>query len=95
MIPHLLKWPGSHRRLAPRMIAEGRAALDGADPTAIVDLTVGGGCFLIEAMQAWPSARLLLADTCAPLARLWLDLSTPDGADAVEAVMAREAALRM
>lgn len=90
-IEHPLTWPGSHRRLAPRMILEGRALLDGRDPTAIVDLTVGGGGSALAMMDAWPSARVLLADSSEPTARLWLDLSTAAGAADLEAEVAAHA----
>ncbi len=90
-IDHPLRWTGSHLRLAPRMIAEGRALLDGRDPTAIVDLTVGGGGSALAMMDAWPSARVLLADSSEPTARLWLDLSTAAGAADVEAEVASHA----
>lgn len=90
-IAHPLKWPGSHRTLAPRMIREALALLDGKEPTAIVDLTVGGGGSALAMMDAWPSARVLLADSSEPTARLWLDLSTAAGAADVEAEVARHA----
>jgi len=90
-IDHPLKWPGSHRRLAPRMILEGRALLDGKEPTALVDLTVGGGGSALAMMEAWPAARVLLADSSEPTARLWLDLSTAAGAVDVEAEVAEHA----
>lgn len=91
-LTHPLKWPGSHRRLAPRITAEALDALDGKPPTAIIDCTVGGAGFLLEALAVWPEARVLMADTCEPLARLWLDLSTAAGAAEVEASVAAEAA---
>lgn len=90
-IAHPLKWPGSHRTLAPRMICEALALLDGKEPTAIVDLTVGGGGSALAMMDAWPSARVLLADSSEPTARLWLDLSTAAGAADVEAEVAGHA----
>lgn len=91
-LAHPLKWVGSHARLAPIILAVADEALGGRTPTAIVDPTVGGGGLLIHAANRWPDAPLLLADTCEPLARLWLDLSTAAGAAEVEMVVAEHAA---
>ena len=87
-LAHPLKWVGSHARLAPVILATADEAMGGRTPTAIVDPTVGGGGLLIHAANRWPDAPLLLADTCEPLARLWLDLSTAAGAAEVERVVA-------
>lgn len=91
LLAHPLKWVGSHARLAPLILDTAAAALDGRAPTAIVDPTVGGGGLFIHALNRWQDAPALIADTCEPLARLWLDLSTVDGAAKVERFVAEHA----
>lgn len=91
-LAHPLKWVGSHARLAPVILATADESMGGRTPTAIVDPTVGGGGLLIHAANRWSDAPVMLADTCEPLARLWLDLSTAAGAAEVERVVAEHAA---
>lgn len=92
LLAHPLKWVGSHARLAPLILDAATQAMDGRAPTAIVDPTVGGGGLFIHALNRWQDAPALIADTCEPLARLWLDLSTRAGATEIEAVVAEHAA---
>jgi site-specific DNA-adenine methylase len=65
-----LKWVGSHARLAPRIL-DAAAEVMTAAPTAIVDPTLGGGGWLVEALQRWPDAPAFIGDTCEPLVDLW------------------------
>jgi len=90
-LTHPLKWVGSHARLAPVILNTAAQAMDGRAPTTIVDPTVGGGGLFIHALNRWQDAPALIADTCEPLARLWLDLSTAQGAAEVEDVVAEHA----
>lgn len=91
LLAHPLKWVGSHARLAPLILDAATQAMDGRAPTAIVDPTVGGGGLFIHALNRWQDAPALIADTCEPLARLWLDLSTSTRAAEVEATVAKQA----
>ena len=92
LLAHPLKWVGSHARLAPLILDTAAAAMGDRAPTAIVEPTVGGGGLFIHALNRWQDAPALIADTCEPLARLWLDLSTAMGAAEVEAVVVEHAA---